>query len=237
MKKRNKKNASTIFRSPATGRTRYIRLGTEVERSSHSEQRRRNSRQQFEQRQRMRHAVALWKDLKQCKPMFTKHQLAYYGFISLANSLPAVFVPCKGKLLDATLLMPDIPVSEGTILMAKQHLGEVDGTAALITSLRHKDLNDYEDFLLYTAEQHVNNGYPWVTFNVRKVMRSEFVETNGFLALVDDDFADDMKGWALVRVNGKRCSSQGIVTRCTYYEQFTTEEAFQEAVKSYGGLK
>lgn len=46
-----------------------------------------------------------------------------------------------------------------------------------------------------------------------------------------------MKGWALVRVNGKRCSSQGIVTRCNYYEQFTTDEAMQVAVKSYGGLK
>ena len=45
-----------------------------------------------------------------------------------------------------------------------------------------------------------------------------------------------MKGWALVRMDGDRCSSQGIVTRCTYYERFTTEEAMQKAAESYGGL-
>ncbi len=41
---------------------------------------------------------------------------------------------------------------------------------------------------------------------------------------------------ALVRVEGGRCSSQSLVTRCRYYEQFTTEEALQEAAESYGGL-
>ena len=54
---------------------------------------------------------------------------------------------------------------------------------------------------------------------------------------MDSDFADKMKGWALVRLRGKNCSSQGIVTRCKVYEQYTTEEALEEAAKSYGGLK
>ena len=54
---------------------------------------------------------------------------------------------------------------------------------------------------------------------------------------MDSDFADEMKGWTLVRVQGKNCSSQGIVTRCKFYEQYTTEEALQEAAESYGGLK
>lgn len=235
--KSKKKNASTIFRSPATGKTRYVRLGTIVERPATSNERRSNTRQQFEQRQRMRHSIALWKELKTCNPMFTEHKIAYNGFISLANRLPVVFVPCKGMLMYATLLVPGIPMSEGTIMEAKQQFGTVDGAAALVTNLRHKDLHPREDFLLYTAEQHVNNGYPWVTFKVRNVKRSEFIETEGFLALVDNDFSDEKKGWALVRVNGKRCSSQGIITRCNYYEQFTTEEAMQVAVKSYGGLK
>ena len=42
---------------------------------------------------------------------------------------------------------------------------------------------------------------------------------------------------ALVRAMGKNCSTQSIITRCKYYVQFTTEEAFEDAAKSYGGLK
>ena len=68
------------------------------------------------------------------------------------------------------------------------------------------------------------------------------VEVDGCLALTGDEFADTMKGWALVRVEGSpaagswRCSSQSLVTRCTSYMPFTTEEALLEAAKSYGGL-
>ena len=32
------------------------------------------------------------------------------------------------------------------------------------------------------------------------------------------------------------CSPQGIVTHCTFYEQYTTEEALENAADSYGGL-
>ena len=39
-----------------------------------------------------------------------------------------------------------------------------------------------------------------------------------------------------VRIIDDRCSPQAIVTRCTLYEQYTTEEALQTAAKSYGGL-
>lgn len=45
-----------------------------------------------------------------------------------------------------------------------------------------------------------------------------------------------MKGWAIVRVAGDQCSPQTIVTRCTLYQQYMTEEALQRAAKSYGGL-
>ena len=66
-------------------------------------------------------------------------------------------------------------------------------------------------------------------------------EVDGCLALVGAEFADTMKGWALVAAvcssTGEwRCSPQGLVTRCTYYEQFTTDEALQTAAQSYGGL-
>jgi hypothetical protein len=51
-----------------------------------------------------------------------------------------------------------------------------------------------------------------------------------------EEFADDMKGWALVLVKGERCSPQTIVTRCTLYKQYTTAEALETAADSYGGL-
>lgn len=135
--------------------------------------------------------------------------------------------------------MPDIPVSGGTLQPIQQQLGEVDGTPALITALKAKNQRPLERFLLYTAEQqfYADNDCPVVSFQVREVKYNEFTEMEGCLALVDNVFADEMKGWALVHVIGQRCSLQGIVTRCTYYEQFTTEEALQNAAKSYGGLK
>ena len=203
-------------RMPKSKVTIYCRQGEFVMRSVHSEGKRSNSRQQFIQRQRMRHSIALWKALKPCQPMFTHGKTNYNGFITLANQLPAV------------------PVSDGTLPPIKQWLGEVDGTAALITNLKADTLRDGEKLMLYTATQSARSMI--VSFKVREVMLDEFVEVDGCLSLVDNDFSDEMKGWALVRVNGELCSSQGIVTHCTYYEQFTTEEALQKAAQSYGGL-
>ena len=59
---------------------------------------------------------------------------------------------------------------------------------------------------------------------------------DGQLALVGEEFANAMKGWALVCVSEKNCSPQAIITRCTLYQQYTTEDALQVAAKSYGGL-
>ena len=55
--------------------------------------------------------------------------------------------------------------------------------------------------------------------------------------MVGEEFADDNKGWALVLVKGENCSPQSIVTRCTLYQQFTTEEVMNEAAKTYGRVK
>ena len=71
---------------------------------------------------------------------------------------------------------------------------------------------------------------------MREVARLDMTVVDGHLALVNEEFADEMKGWALVQVIGERCSPQTIVTRCTLYQQYTTEEALQIAAKSYGGL-
>lgn len=65
---------------------------------------------------------------------------------------------------------------------------------------------------------------------------SPYISKYGSLALVGDQFADPMFGFALVRIQDNHVSSQRIVTRCTYYERYTTEEALQAAAKSYKGL-
>ena len=219
------------------GVTFYQKQGQMIVRVAHSRERRSNTRGQFIQRQRMRHTTALWQMLKMVDPMFVGGKSAYARFATLANRLPAVFIPCKGPLDGASLLLPDMPVSDGNLPHVKQWLGEVDGTAALMTALKASELHGGEVLWLYTAEQRIEGRTPRVRFQrVREVAPAEFTEVSGCLALVDDAFADGMKGWALVRVEGGRCSSQSLVTRCRYYEQFTTEEALQEAAESYGGL-
>ena len=45
-----------------------------------------------------------------------------------------------------------------------------------------------------------------------------------------------MLGFGIVRINKGHASTQHVVTRYTYYEQYTTEEALQAAAKSYKGL-
>ena len=216
-----------------SGVTVYMKQGKLVTRSSNSNEKRSNTLPQFIQRQKMRHSVQLWKMLKFCETMFTQRPTAYNNFMSLANRMPVVFVE---KLIDqASFLMPGIPVSDGTLPAVQQQLGEVDGTPALITDLQYGKYFYNEKLWLYTAEQNME-GVPRVRFSKRDVSTHEMTVVDGHLVLVGEEFADEMKGWALVRVVDNRCSPQTIVTRCTLYQQYTTEEALQTAAKSYKGL-
>ena len=221
----------------AAGITFYQKQGQMIARSARSDERRSNTRGQFVQRQRMRHTTALWRMLRMAGPRFTGGKSAYARFATLANRLPAVYVPCRGPLCGASFLMPDMPVSDGSLAPMREWLGEVDGMAALLTSLKTNELGADEGLWLYEAEQCVEGQRPTVRFGRgREVEVAEMVEHDGGLALVGDEFGSDVKGWALVRVNGERCSTQSLVTRCTLYRQYTTEEALQEAARSYGGL-
>ena len=217
-----------------SGVTVYMKQGKLVTRSSNSNEKRSNTLPQFIQRQKMRHSVQLWKMLKFCETMFTQRPTAYNNFMSLANRMPVVYV--ERILMDqASFLMPGIPVSDGTLPALQQQLGEVNGTPALITDLQYGEHLFHEKLWLYTAEQNME-GVPRVRFSKRDVSRSEMAVVDGHLALIGEEFADEMKGWALVRVVDNRCSPQTIVTRCTLYQQYTTEEALQTAAKSYKGL-
>ena len=236
-----KKNSTTkglmlIGSLRKAGVTTYLKQGKMITRVSNSDERRSNTLPQFVQRQKMRHTIALWKLLKFCEPMFTERPTAYSNFASLANRLPVVFVPNIGLMNRASFLMPGIPMSDGKLPAIHEELGEVDGVAALITNLKGKDYDCQTRLLLYTADQCIERDMPLVRFSVREVSWEEMSMVDGHYVLKGEAFADDMKGWALVLVKNERCSPQTIVTRCTLYQQYTTEDALEKAADSYGGL-
>jgi hypothetical protein len=219
-----------------SGVTFYHRNGQLIARTAHSTERRSNTRGQFVARMRMKHTVALWKSMNHLDLMFGGGKSKYAVFASLANRLPAVFIPNSGKYVGAAMLMPGIPVSNGSMTTVDQRLDTVNGTPALVTNLKKSGMQRKDGLVLYTMVQNVKGGKPSLSVNARKVLMSEVVVVDGCVALCGDEFADTMRGWALVLVNEDRCSTQCIVTNCNYYEQFTTEEAFKTAAESYGGL-
>lgn len=235
MKNKTSKGMVMVGSVRSAGVTTYMKQGRLVMRSSHSLERRSNTLGQFVQRQRMRHSVALWRMLKLCEPMFTERPTAYNNFMSLANRLPAVYV--NGRTMGAaSFLMPGIPVSDGKLPSIAEQLGEVGGMPALITDMGIDARGRWTKLWLYTAEQKHEGRVPRVRFNKREVLWQELTLVDGHYVLVGEEFAAEEKGWALVMVDGERCSPQGIVTRCTLYEQYTTDEALQAAAKSYGGI-
>ena len=235
-KKSTSKGLILIGSLRKAGVTTYMKQGKMITRVSNSNERRSNTLPQFIQRQKMRHTIALWKTLKNREPMFTERQTAYQNFASLANRLPVVFVPDIGLMGGASFLMPGIPVSDGSLPAIHEQLGEVDGTAALLTDLKGEAWAPQTKLLLYTAEQHIETDIPRVQFRVREVPWEEMTFVDGHYVLKGEAFVDDMKGWALVLVKGEHCSPQTIVTRCTLYQQYTTEDALEKAADSYGGL-
>ena len=219
------------------GITMYVRNGKTIIRSSTSYQPKRRTRKQFVSRQQMLHSCRLWTMLKYAgTPLFPAMPTAYNRFLSLMRRTPVVFIPKNDRIEEATFLLPDMPVSDGILPIIEQKLSEVDGTPALLTNFKKGDMRRGDKLLFYTLKQTIEYERPTLRATRREVTVNEMVETENGLALTGEEFADEMTGWALVHVSKEQCSSQGVVTRCTYYEQFTTEEAMQEAAKSYGGL-
>ena len=217
------------------GITTYMKQGRMIIRSANSMEKRSNTMPQFIQRQKMRHSVALWRMMKYCKPMFTKGTTAYNNFLSLANQLPALYVE-KSVMENTSFLMPGIPVSDGTLPEIKEELGEVDGMPALITNLKPHDWEPWTKLWLYTAVQTGEYRDLHVQFSKREVPWDEATLVDGHYVLKGEEFSDEKKGWALVLARGERCSPQTIVTHCTLYQEYMTEDALQKAADSYGGL-
>lgn len=220
-----------------SGVTFYLRNGQMVARSAHSLQPKRRTRAQFVARQQLAHSCRLWTLLKWAgEPMFERTPTAYARFRTLMRRTPVVFTPKRGPMAEAAMLLPGMPVSDGVLPVVEQWLGEVDGTPALLTSLAADDIKRGDTLRLYTLRQAVDGRRPTVDIGVADLRVGDFHVVDGRLALVDDGFADEMAGWALVQIRGSRCSSQQVVTRCVYYRRFTTEEALLAAAESYGGL-
>lgn len=235
MKKSKAQGLLLVGSLRSAGVTTYLRQGKMITRVSNSDEKRSNTLPQFIQRQKMRHAISLWSMMKYCKPMFTNRQTAYLNFTSLATRLPAVYVT-RPMMEQSSFLMPGIPISDGTLPVINERLGEVGGVPALLTDLKADKWSYRTELWLYSGEQRGADGMPRVWFSKRQVSWDEMTLVDGCYVLKDPCFADDMKGWALVMVKGERCSSQTLVTRCTLYEKYMTDEALKAAADSYGGL-
>ena len=161
------------------------------------------------------------------------------------------------------LLLPDMVLSDGPLPPVSYQLGEVDGQPALLTDLTPKDVRNLSapddavngkgtSLLLYILKQrvipqHVDTDLFQLSIKVEALtaeafttvpstLLSPYKNAQGTLALIGDRFADPMLGFGIVRIKDGHASRQHVITRCTYYEQYTTEEALQAAAKSYKGL-
>ena len=199
-------------------------------------------------------------------PVLAGGKSSYGRFCTLMRKLPVTYMTKDERQRGAKLLLPGMPVSDGMLPDIEYWLGEVEGQPALLTSLRLKErarsmaaalygrgaeLKSDERLCLYRLEQtaKVENGEltPRLTVKVEVLDYDscqngepfadiELREVDGRLALVGDVLGDDMRGWALVRMLEDKASSQKVVTRCSLYEQYLSEEAFNRAAQSYGGL-
>ena len=107
------------------GVTFYQRKGATVMRSSKSDQPHRNTRKQFEGRQRLANCMGLWKALLAAvQPTLAGGKSSYGRFCTLMRKLPA------------SLLLPNMPVSDGMLPDIEYWLDEVEGQPALLTSLQ-----------------------------------------------------------------------------------------------------
>ena len=224
--------------------TFYTRNGKTFVRPKHIHQPRRLSYKQLVQREQLAHNNALWRMLKRAgDPRFEGGTGSYYRFMSVNNQSPTVFLTKQQLFTGFTLLLPEMMLSSGPLPPISYQLGEVDGRPALLTDLLATELRT-DTLRLYTLEQDVltyqceEHDIPQLWIKKKEIApNGEDVATvNGCVALTGDHFANPMTGFGVVRIADGHVSSQRVVTRCTYYERFTTEEAMQAAAKSYGGF-
>ena len=200
------------------------------------------------------------------EPVLTGGKSSYGRFCTLMRKLPVVYLPKGARQMGATLLLPGMPVSDGMLPDIEYQLGEVGDEPALLTSLRLRTGADSAASALYGRGGSLRRGEWLCLFRLEQVLTTfngttiprlnvkveelneencrngepfsgiELRNVDGRLALVGDVLGDEMRGWALVRMSEGKASSQKVETHCDLYEQYLTEEAFERAAQSYGGL-
>lgn len=221
-------------------------------RPTHIHQPRRLSRKQLLLRERQSHNNVLWRALRATgRVYFDGDKAPYYRFMSVNTCSPVPYLKKDQLYSGNALLLPDMVVSDGPLAPTSYQLGEVDGQPALLTDLS-KAKASRMTLLLYVLQQKVytfQNGTDMFKLSIKveplaaddfvrvpSTLTSPYKDVHGTLALVGDRYGDPMLGFGLVRVEKGVASHQRVVTRCTYYERYTTEEALLAAAKSYGGL-
>ena len=243
--------------------TAYVRNGKKYWRVAHNRKTRRLSRKQLAVRERQSHNNALWRALKATEQVYMEggENTTYSHFMSINMESPIPYFTKQQYHSGLALLLPNMIISDGPLQPVSYQLGEIDSPnispntpvtlPALLTDLTHQEVKKGE-YLLYVLQQTVITPQGWsdmpylritvetITPNdftlVPSTLLSPYKNTKGTLALVGPRFADPMLGFAIVRLKDDHASRQHIVTRCTYYERYTTEEAIQAAAKSYGGF-
>ena len=221
-------------------------------RPAHIRQPHRLSRKQLLIRERQSHNNALWRALKESGHVyFEANKPAYNHFMAINMQSPVPYIPKQQFHSGNALLLPGMVLSDGPLTPISYQLDEVDGQPALLTDLTKKEAQK-STLLLYVLHQKVLAHQDWpdqfyLSIKVETLTPSDFTvvpstlltpyqSKSGTLALVGPRFADPMLGFGIVRLKDGHASHQHVVTRCSYYERYTTEEALQAAAKSYGGL-
>lgn len=221
--------------------TLYRRNGKTFVRPAHIRQPRRLSRKQLMQREQLSHNNTLWRRLKMSKRVYFEGEKgAYCRFMSVNKMSPVVYLTKEENASRVGLLLPEMVISDGPRPSIGYRLGNVGGEAALLVDLCKEEVGKGE-LLLYVLRQelvrHSRYGeLPQLSIKVETVGIEDVVEVEGGIAMTGERFADAMAGFGLVQVIDGQVGRQRVVTRCTYYERYTTEEALEAAAKSYGGL-
>ena len=234
------------------GLTTFVKHGKKYVRKASSHQPRRLTRKQLALREQLGHNNALWRALKKTKyTFFEGADTAYNRFMAINRESPIPYLLKRQYHSRNALLLPNMFISDGPLQPINYQLDEVNGQPALFTDLTKQSAHKgtlllyvlkqevfpfYEDEDLFRLEIMVETITPDQFTLVPSTLLTPFKDVNGTLALVGERFGDPMMGFGLVRVEDGHASTQRVVTRCTYYERYTTEEAIQAAAKSYGGF-
>ena len=121
------------------GITLYRRRGKVYARISTREVPNRQSINQFKNREKMRHSIALWKSFHTpYKPLMTTSDgtIAYNAFLRANSVLPTVFLTKQQARQGAALLMPGMVVSEGRLPAVEYDFAVLEsGERVVLTNL------------------------------------------------------------------------------------------------------